>query len=122
MLGTPVELVSLRAIGIGATVRATLGTDASGEGRSVDKGGEGGEAWAVTAAGPQPAPPVGRGPCASSADEHPSEVAVHGGPDLRPGHALDGPALVDGSDTTIWVPPGCSALVDGLGTLVMEVR
>ncbi len=63
VLGTPVELVSLRAIGIGATVRATLGSELAADA---------GEGWAVTTpAGPtaQPAqrPAWGRGPCASSA-------------------------------------------------------
>ena len=121
VLGTPVELVSLRAIGIGATVRATLGTDVGRgplgrQGRRGRRGLGGNGGWAAArAAG-------GTRTVRLERHEHPSEVAVHGGPDLRPGHALDGPALVDGSDTTIWVPPGCSALVDGLGTLAMEVR
>ena len=31
-------------------------------------------------------------------------VTVYDGDGLAPGHALAGPALVDGSDTTVWVP------------------
>ena len=43
------------------------------------------------------------------------------GADLRPGHALSGPALIDGSDTTIWIPAGAAATVDAHGTLDVEV-
>jgi len=48
-------------------------------------------------------------------------VTVHAGGDLRPGHTVDGPAVVDGSDTTIWIPAGASAQVDAHGTLIVEV-
>jgi len=50
-----------------------------------------------------------------------TDVAVHAGADLRPGHALSGPALIDGSDTTIWIPAGAAATVDAHGTLDVEV-
>ena len=53
-------------------------------------------------------------------DDGRREVAVHDGPSLRPGHVLTGPALVDGSDTTIWIPDGCTAQVDEKGTLNVE--
>lgn len=103
MLGAPVELVSMRAIGIGRTVHASL------EGHAVPGVAAG------TAAPPAGARPVrvGRGDVV--------DVAVYTGSDLRPGHTLRGPALVDGSDTTVWVPHGASAVVDGHGTLVVEV-
>ena len=116
VLGTPVELVGLRAIGIGATMRATLGGEPP-----VGAG----EDTAATAAGPRPtrpAEPMGTRAVRLERHQQPREVAVHRGPDLRPGHTLDGPALVDGSDTTIWVPPGCSARVDVHGTLEIEPR
>ena len=32
-----------------------------------------------------------------------------------------GPALVDGSDTTVWLPTGARARVDTYGTLVVQV-
>ena len=103
VLGAPVELVSLRAIGIGRTVHATL------DGRAAEGAVPG-----------TPAPVAGGRPVrvgrAGLVD-----VAVHRGQDLVPGHALTGPALVDGSDTTIWVPPGATAQVDGHGTLIVEV-
>ena len=40
---------------------------------------------------------------------------------LRPGATLEGPAVVDHSGSTAWVPPGARARVDGLGDLVLEV-
>jgi N-methylhydantoinase A/oxoprolinase/acetone carboxylase beta subunit len=46
---------------------------------------------------------------------------VYNGADFQPGHVLDGPALVDGTDTTIWVPDGSTARVEVDGTFVMEV-
>jgi len=104
VLGAPVELVSLRAIGIGRTVHATL------------DGHGGTRAPAGTAA-----PVVGARPVRTGRAEV-VDVAVHRGDDLQPGHVVSGPALVDGSDTTIWVPPGASGEVDGHGTLVVEVR
>jgi N-methylhydantoinase A len=101
-LGVPVELVAVRAIGTGRTVQAQLTRHAR------------------VASGP-PAPVgtravrVGRDP----ADRR--EVPVHDGHALLPGHRIQGPALVDGSDTTVWVPPAATARVDGVGTLAIEV-
>jgi N-methylhydantoinase A len=45
---------------------------------------------------------------------------VHDREALHPGHVLSGPALVDAPDTTIWVPAGMRATIDGQGALVME--
>lgn len=41
---------------------------------------------------------------------------------LRPGRALDGPLLIEQSDTTILLPPHSSATVHENGSLVVEVR
>jgi N-methylhydantoinase A/oxoprolinase/acetone carboxylase beta subunit len=49
------------------------------------------------------------------------EVPAYDGADLLPGFALSGPALIDCSDTTIWVPEGMRAAVNAEGTFVMEV-
>jgi N-methylhydantoinase A len=49
-------------------------------------------------------------------------VTVHDGDALSPGHALAGPALIDGSDTTVWVPEGTTARVDALGSLVLQIE
>ena len=40
---------------------------------------------------------------------------------LAAGETLTGPAVVDSSGSTVWVPPGARAQVDGLGDLVLEV-
>jgi N-methylhydantoinase A/oxoprolinase/acetone carboxylase beta subunit len=40
---------------------------------------------------------------------------------LRPGHQLKGPALIDGSDTTVWIPTKASARVDERSTLTIAV-
>jgi len=50
-----------------------------------------------------------------------SDVDVYDAAELRAGHVLAGPALVDGADTTLWLPPGGRADVDAHGTVVMEV-
>jgi N-methylhydantoinase A len=48
-------------------------------------------------------------------------LAVYDGERLGPGMRLAGPALVERRDTTILVPAGDRALVDGAGSLVIEV-
>jgi len=48
-------------------------------------------------------------------------VAVYDGERLAPGMAFPGPALVDRRDTTILVPAGDRAHVDGHGSLVIEI-
>ncbi len=105
VLGAPIELVSLRAIGIGRTVHATMDAPVGG---SVAVG------TAAPAAGTRPVR-VGRG------DDGIVDVSVHAGEALRPGHGVIGPALIDGSDTTIWIPAGATATVDAHGTLDVEV-
>jgi len=55
------------------------------------------------------------------ADSGRRDVPVHDGAALVPGHRIAGPALVDGSDTTVWVPPGSRARVDAVGTLLVEI-
>jgi len=40
---------------------------------------------------------------------------------LRPGALLEGPALIEAYDTTILLPPGCMAEVDGYLNIVIEV-
>jgi N-methylhydantoinase A len=105
VLGAPIELVSLRAVGIGRTTQATL-----------ERGGrtpvpDGTPAVAATARPVR----LERGPNGWR------DVDVYDSTTLQPGHALSGPALVDGSDTTIWVPSGATGRIDALGMFVMEV-
>ena len=99
--GAPVEIVAMRAIGTGRTVRARL-----------DK-------QPVTASG---APPVaGSRRIHQGPGDAQIEAAVVRGADVRPGHAITGPSIVDADDTTIWIPPGTTARVDGYGTLDLEI-
>jgi len=42
---------------------------------------------------------------------------VHRWDALGPGACFEGPALIDGSDTTVVVPPGWSAAIDGWGNV-----
>jgi len=49
------------------------------------------------------------------------DVPVFDATALLPGHELAGPALVDGPDTTVWVPPGTCARMDEVGTLTLEM-
>jgi N-methylhydantoinase A len=102
VLGAPMELASIRAIGIGKTVRASLGTNARA---SVTAG------TSAKVAGTRVLQ-LGR--------EKRRKVNVFDGNALLPGHELSGPALIDGSDTTIWVPAKTRARVDEAATLVVE--
>ena len=103
VLGAPVDFVNLRAIGIGRTIKADLAAPQ--------------EAVAQGTA----APVESRRHVRTGRDQALTmQVDVHTGSALRPGHVLNGPALVDGSDTTVWIPDGANAAVDVNGTLVIE--
>jgi N-methylhydantoinase A len=105
VLGAAIELASLRAVGIGRTIQASLD---SGVRDSVPDG------TAAERVGTR-AVRLERGP------DGVREVDVFDGAALRSGHVLHGPAVIDGTDTTIWVPEGATVRVDPHGTLVMEV-
>ena len=47
-------------------------------------------------------------------------AALHSRRALTPGATFAGPAIVVQEDTTLWVPPGWGAEVDGFGNIVME--
>lgn len=104
VLGTPIELVTLRAVGTGRTVRASFGAEPT----AVDPGTR-----------PPPAGTRGVGIARGAGGRR--EVAVFDGDGLCPGHCIDGPALVDAPDTTVWVPDGARCSVDGFGSLVIEL-
>ncbi|HEY3659045.1 MAG TPA: hydantoinase/oxoprolinase family protein [Steroidobacteraceae bacterium] len=103
VLGAPVELVSLRAIGRGRTVRADLAR--------------------TTASASASATPIARRRiwAGNGAAVEPLDVDVISAVALQPGHVVEGPALVDGSDTTIWIPPRVRARVDEHCTIDMEM-
>ena len=105
MLGAPVELVTFRAVGIGRTVKAALAPgqrDEMSDGRGAKANGsrpvvvERGEGGVV-------------------------KVKSYQGPTLARGQLVKGPALIDESDTTIWVPKKAVAHVDQRGNYVVEV-
>jgi N-methylhydantoinase A len=99
--GAPVEIVAMRAIGTGRTIRARLDL------RPPDARG------APAASGSRR---IHQGP-----QQPPVEALVVRGSDILPGHTLTGPVLVDAADTTIWIPAGTSARVDGFGTYDLEI-
>lgn len=104
VLGAPIELVAIRAIGIGRTTRARLASMTS-----------------ATVAPGTPAPIARHRSVRLERDPGSRrDIPVHDGSSLLPGHALTGPALIDARDTTIWVPEEMMARNDAQGTLVME--
>jgi N-methylhydantoinase A len=104
VLGAPMELVAIRAVGIGRTTRARLAHTS----------------YESVAAG-TPAPVVRhRSVRLERGEGGRRDIPVHDGNMLRPGHALAGPTLIDADDTTIWIPEAMTAHVNAQGTLVME--
>src|SRR5690606_10285683 len=49
------------------------------------------------------------------------ETAVYAGPELRPGHRLSGPAIVEYPSTSVALHQGDTAEIDPLGNLLIEV-
>jgi N-methylhydantoinase A len=104
-LGAGVELVTLRAVGIGRTLRAASPLHERSSGRR----------WSAGVAQRTRRVRLDRG-----ADGW-RDVPITDTGALAVGDSWHGPALVDGSDTTIWVPPGVGVTLDRHGTLVMSV-
>lgn len=98
----PVELVNLRARLVLPTAELRLPEGAPG-------GPEPDQAW------------IGCRPVVTGYEQGFQKVSFFRGADLRPGNQLDGPAVVLGRDTTIYL--GCSdqALVDSGGNLLIQV-
>jgi N-methylhydantoinase A len=55
-------------------------------------------------------------------DGAPRQSAVYMRSELRPGHAVLGPAIVEEESSTTVVPPGHSVTVDALGNLVLQIQ
>lgn len=97
-----VELVAIRAIGIGHMAGFDAGERSS------------------AAQASRPAVPAGRRTVSLRRAQSPDEVPVFDGQSLSPGESLPGPALIDAPDTTIWVPGGMTARMDAARTLIIE--
>jgi N-methylhydantoinase A len=102
-LGAGVELVALRAVGRGRTVRAELARSADAS-AAVGKISGRRRLWARIGAHMQQI-----------------EVDVTFAAELRPGDRLEGPILLDGADTTVWIPARARARVDEYRTIDIEV-
>ncbi|GAC1548872.1 MAG: hydantoinase/oxoprolinase family protein [Vulcanimicrobiaceae bacterium] len=103
----PVEIVTVRIVGIGTTVKPPL----------------------VAAALPAPGAAAGRpGPAARAAERTAFDgtnfvaMPVYARAGLRPGDAFAGPAIVEQYDATTYVAPAWHARVDGFTNLVLEHR
>lgn len=127
-----VELVGIRAVGIGRMEGEFLpetgrGTSAAGGGARA--GMDNIEKLEESACAPPPSsgwsPSPSRGGTRKVSLKRaapPAPVAVFTAAALTPGDTFPGPALIDSSDTTIWVPGGMTARLDGNRTLVIEVQ
>jgi N-methylhydantoinase A len=98
-----VEWVSVRGVGIGR-----MATEENVASPAIDRSERAARPSGTRFVG------VGRG-------QPPVEVQTFHGSDLAPGDALIGPALIDGSDTTIWIPHGMGARMDAQRTLLIEM-
>jgi N-methylhydantoinase A len=102
LLGAPVELVTIRAIGSGRS-RASMGTR--------------NERTPIASYTPAHT----RRRVWLSPDRGDDFVNVAAAADLRPGARIEGPACIDGFDTTIWAPPGSVATLDADRSLVIDI-
>lgn len=96
-----VELVGIRAVGIGRMA----GTEMESPNRHVED---------------REAEPMGSRAVHLHRAGAPERVDVYDGAALAPGDRFSGPALVDATDTTIWVPEGMTTRLDGFGTMIVE--
>jgi N-methylhydantoinase A len=99
--GAKIELVSIRAVGIGSTDRVRM------------------PVW--TGAGATAPPPVRGDRLVWLSPDAAERVPVYEAAALLPGHHLQGPALVDAVDNTLWVPPGSTGSVDAFNTITLEL-
>jgi N-methylhydantoinase A len=98
------ELVAIRAIGIGAISGSTDAATEPGPAR------------------PHAAHALGSRPVKLTRAGAVGEVATFDGVALTPGVTIQGPALVDASDTTIWIPGDMHAWMDAHRNLVIEAK
>lgn len=100
--GAKIELVSVRAVGIGKTDRVQM----------------------IAHAAPTPkldAPAVSGKRRVRLTRDATEEIPVYEATSLLPGHRLRGPALVDAIDNTLWIPAHSTASVDQFSTISIEL-
>jgi N-methylhydantoinase A/oxoprolinase/acetone carboxylase beta subunit len=102
-MGVAVEVMTLRAIG------------------SAPAAGSGERVWAPRAEEAASAPSASSRRVQIARTGVPPEVPVHTTASFVAGERLVGPALVDAGDTTVWIPTGQVARLDGRGSLAMIV-
>ena len=101
---SPIEIVNIRVVGVGQHA----------EDRQADRAG-GRDAWRRRGSGPANACSASTASCAPSRRR---STAAH----LLPvGEAFAGPAIILQKDTTTVVPPGCTAINDAAGNLILKV-
>ena len=98
---TPIELSTLRVTGVGKTIRAVLPQSPKAQ---LDV--------LLSAIGSRD---IYLDP------GHPTTVPVYAAADFRVGHRIEGPALVDVGDTTLWAPAGSSIELIAGGTLKTSI-
>jgi N-methylhydantoinase A len=103
-LGAPIEVVAIRAIGIGHTARASFERQGTDQPEPREAAASGSRKVRVERSGER------------------TDVPSYDGATLKPGDTIIGPALVDGADTTVWMPLGAQGRIDPYGTLQMEVH
>jgi len=102
MAGADVEIVALRGLGVGRTVQAVLEQRELVDPRST------------------PAP-TGERAVLTDRNESPVAVPSYRRNELQPGHRVQGPALLDDVDTTVWVPAASFAHIDAYGSTIVEM-
>jgi len=113
--GEPLELVAVRMRARGLVEPPDL--HAEGGGRLDDARRETREAWFDSGEGASSSDRAIPG----SRDWQPRETPVYDRARLPVGTTVEGPAIVEGAESTVVVPPGSSAERDAHGTLALEV-
>jgi N-methylhydantoinase A len=104
LLGVPIEMVTVRAVGIAETPRAALVGEENPRGAGA------------------PATNGVTRPVALDRDPAPAiDVSIFPGTGLGTGDVVEGPAIVEEPDTTIWVPAGARATLDADGTYLIDL-
>jgi N-methylhydantoinase A len=119
MAGAVVEIVAVRVLGTGRTVRAQLRagtpTGTGGAAGTAEPHRVGASRDAARTAAPRTRSVL------LQRGASPVSVEVHAVDTLQPGSEVCGPALLDDIDTTVWVPPGARGVLDRFRNLDVEL-